>query len=58
MKKTITLLAAVSVVSGASATVVSCSFIGDKKTKETDTTTSDKEVSQEILKKEIQEFFV
>ncbi|ATZ21040.1 hypothetical protein [Mesoplasma coleopterae] len=57
MKKTITLLAAVSIVGGASATIVSCSFKGDKnKGGTTDPKTADKETSQVLLKAEIQKY--
>ncbi|ASZ09273.1 hypothetical protein CK556_02830 [Mesoplasma chauliocola] len=56
MKKTITLLAAVGIVSGASTSIVSCSFMGDKdKGKTTDPKTKDIEVSQVLLKKEVQD---
>ncbi|WP_199787959.1 hypothetical protein [Mesoplasma florum] len=57
MKKTITLLAAVSVVGGTSATAVSCSFKGDKnKGGTTDPKTTDKESSQVLLKMEVQNY--
>ncbi|AAT75863.1 unknown lipoprotein [Mesoplasma florum L1] len=57
MKKTVTLLAAVSIVGGASATAVSCSFKGDKnKGGTTDQKTTDKESSQVLLKMEVQNY--
>ncbi|AVN59118.1 hypothetical protein [Mesoplasma florum] len=57
MKKTITLLAAVSIVGGTSATAVSCSFKGDKnKGGTTDPKTTDKESNQVLLKMEVQNY--
>ncbi|WP_199786899.1 hypothetical protein [Mesoplasma florum] len=57
MKKTITLLAAVSIVGGTSATAVSCSFKGDKnKSGTTDPKTTDKEINQVLLKMEVQNY--
>ncbi|WP_164703983.1 hypothetical protein [Mesoplasma entomophilum] len=57
MKKTITLLAAVSIVGGASTSIVSCSFKGDKNKGGTkDTEKADKETSQVLLKAEIQKY--
>ncbi|ATZ21745.1 hypothetical protein [Mesoplasma tabanidae] len=57
MKKTITLLAAVSIVGGASTTAVSCSFKGDKnKGGTTNPKPADKETSQVLLKAEIQKY--
>lgn len=56
MKKTITLLAAVSVVAGTSTTIVSCSLTNDKDKDSRNKPNTNKEVSQISLKNEIQAF--